>query len=178
MPPFSTEKRGTGCSLLEGCVQWPADAAARYRAKGYWKGETLGAHLRRWAAGRPDSAAVIAGEEQLTYRDLDRHADSLAMHLGRLGLRDRDRILVQLTNSPQFFPLIFACFRTGVIPIMTLPAHRESEMAHFASLSGALAYVVPGSGRFDYVALVRTVCQRVSSIQRGIVDHEDTSELS
>src|SRR5207245_9883051 len=71
------------------------------------------------------------------------------------------------------FPLIFACFRTGVIPIMTLPAHRESEMAHFASLSGALAYVVPGSGRFDYVALARTVCQRVSSIQRVIVDDID-----
>ena len=178
MPPFSTEKRGTGCSLLEGCVQWPADAAARYRAKGYWKGETLGAHLRRWTAERPDSVAVIAGEEQLTYRDLDRHADSLAMSLGRLGLHDRDRILVQLTNSPQFFPLIFACFRTGVIPIMTLPAHRESEMAHFASLSGALAHVVAGSGRFDYVALARTVCQRVPSIQHVIVDDEYTSELS
>src|SRR5438874_7637795 len=119
MPPFSvsTEKRGIGCSLLEGCVQWPADAAARYRAKGYWRGETLGAHLRRWAAMRPDAVAVIAGEEQLTYEDLDRNADTLAVHLGQLGLRDRDRILVQLTNSPRFFILIFACFRAGVIPI-------------------------------------------------------------
>src|SRR5438034_10613980 len=105
MPPFSTEKRGTGCSLLEGCVQWPADAAARYRAKGYWKAETLGAHLQRCAARRPDSAAVIAGEEQLTYGDLHRHADSLGMHLGRLGLRDRDRILVQLTTAPPLFQL-------------------------------------------------------------------------
>src|SRR5947208_17093073 len=106
MPPFSTEKRGTGCSLLEGCVQWPADAAARYRAKGYWKGETLGAHLPRWTAGRPDSVAVIAGEEQRTYGALDRHADSLAMSLGRPGSQDGDRILVQLASPPQCFPFI------------------------------------------------------------------------
>src|SRR2546422_7083945 len=104
MPPFSTEKRGTGCSLLEGCVQWPADAAARYRAKGYWKGETLGAHLRRWAAERPDSAAVIAGEEQLTYGDLDRHADSLAMHLG-------DRKSTRLNSSHGYISYAVFCLK-------------------------------------------------------------------
>src|SRR5436190_22566854 len=179
MPPFSTQSSvRSRCSLLKGCIPWPAEFAATYRAKGYWRGETLGAHLRRWAAERPNAVAVIAGAEQLTYEDFNGHADTLAMHLGQLRLRNRDRILVQLTNSPRFFILIFACFRIGVIPILTLPAHRESEMAHFASLSGALAYVVPGSGRFDYVALARTVCRRVSTIQRVIVGDEYTSELS
>ncbi len=162
--------------MLEGYIPWPAEVAATYRAKGYWRGETLGAHLRRWAGRRPDAVGVIAGEEQLTYEDLDRDADTLAVRLGQLGLRDRDRILVQLTNSPRFFILIFACFRTGVIPILALPAHRESEMAHFAALSHASAYVVPASERFDYISLARAVQQRVPSIRHVIVDGDDERE--
>ena len=107
MPPFSTQSSvRSRCSLLKGCIPWPAEFAATYRAKGYWRGETLGAHLRRWAAERPNAVAVIAGEAQLTYEDLNGHADTLAMHLSQLGLRNRDRILVQLTNSPRFFILI------------------------------------------------------------------------
>ncbi|PYS01052.1 MAG: 2,3-dihydroxybenzoate-AMP ligase [Acidobacteria bacterium] len=178
MPPFSTQSSvRSRCSLLKGCIPWPAEFAATYRAKGYWRGETLGAHLRRWAAERPSAVAVIAGEEQLTYEDFNGHADTLAMHLGQLRLRNRDRILVQLTNSPRFFILIFACFRIGVIPILTLPAHRESEMAHFASLSRASAYVVPANDRFDYVSLARGVRQRVPSIRHLIVDGDDEREL-
>ena len=121
---------------------------------------------------------MVAGEDQLTYEELHRASDNLAVRFDLLGLQDRDRILVQLTNSPRFFILLFACFRIGIIPIMTLPAHRESEMAHFASLSHATAYVVPGDGRFDYVALARAVRERVPCIQHVIVDAENTPEIS
>ena len=163
--------------MLERCTPWPKALAAHYRALGYWRGETLGAHLRRWAAERSQSIAVIHGEQQLTYEELDRRADILAGRLSESGLRDRDRIVVQLGNSLFFFPLIFACFRTGVIPILALPAHRESEIAHFAAHGRAAAYAVAGAGRFDYLSLAREVCKRVPAVKLVLVDSEDAAEF-
>src|SRR5262245_62092664 len=75
------ESRVREVHLPEGCTPWPADVAAYYRARGYWRGETLGAHLRRWAAARPKSVAIITENEQITYEDLDRRADILALRL-------------------------------------------------------------------------------------------------
>ena len=161
--------------MLDKCTPWPSDVSALYRAKGYWQGETLGAHLRRWAALYPESIAIIAGDQHLTYKDLDKRTDVLASGLVDLGLKDRDRMVVQLGNSLGFFPLIFACFRTGVIPIMALPAHRESEIAHFALHGKATAYAIPGAGRYDFLALAREVRMRVPSIKNVLVDGEDAA---
>ncbi|WP_373280776.1 hypothetical protein, partial [Mycobacterium celatum] len=41
-------------SPLDGFVPFPPDRAARYRAAGYWAGQTVDSLLRRAAAARPD----------------------------------------------------------------------------------------------------------------------------
>ena len=163
--------------MLDRCIPWPSDVSAFYRAKGYWCGETLGAHLRRWAASYPESIAIIVGGQRMTYEELDRRADILTSGLLDLGLKDRDRMVVQLGNSLGFFPLVFACFRAGVIPILALPAHRESEIEHFASHGQVTAYAVPGAGRYDYLALAREVCKRARCVKHVLVDSGDAGEF-
>jgi 2,3-dihydroxybenzoate-AMP ligase len=158
--------------LLERCIAWPPALAAQYRAQGYWRGETLGAHLRRWANLRPQSVAIIAGARHVTYAELDRRADIFACRFEEHGLRDRDRIVVQLGNSPEFFALLFGCFRLGVIPILALPGHRENEIAHFASHGRASGYAVAATRRFDYLALAKDVRERVPSLRHILVDSE------
>ncbi|SEN15243.1 (2,3-dihydroxybenzoyl)adenylate synthase [Nonomuraea pusilla] len=116
---------------------WPDEFAARYRAAGYWTGETFGAWLRRLAAENGDRPAA----DGLTYRELDERADRLAAGLGELGLARGDRVVVHLPNGAAFLEAVFALFRLGALPVFALPAHRSSEIAHLRSASGAAAYL-------------------------------------
>ena len=39
--------------------------------------------------------------------------------------------MFQLSNGLDLIVAFFALMRIGVIPVMALPAHRETEIAHF-----------------------------------------------
>ncbi|MDO8786747.1 MAG: hypothetical protein Q7J42_01555 [Sulfuritalea sp.] len=54
--------------MLEGCVPWPADLAARYRARGWWEGITIPEMLARSAARAPEKTALVSGNSCLSYR--------------------------------------------------------------------------------------------------------------
>ncbi|MFI6688549.1 (2,3-dihydroxybenzoyl)adenylate synthase [Streptomyces sp. NPDC050485] len=167
--------------MLPGFVEWPGDLAARYRERGYWRGTTLSAMLREWAKARPDRVAVVDGERRWTYAELDAHADRLAAGLGRLGLGPGNRVLVQLPNIGAFMPLCFALFRIGAVPVLALPAHRQTEIAHLARLSEAVAYVITDTHvGFDYRPLARTVREQVPGLRHVIVvgEAEEFTALS
>ena len=48
------------------------------------------------------------------------------------GIARGHRIVVQLGDGWEFVVLTLACLRAGVVPVMELPAHRRSELAHLA----------------------------------------------
>ncbi|MBB0242580.1 AMP-binding protein [Streptomyces alkaliphilus] len=154
----------------DGFVPWPKDTADHYRAKGYWQGSTLGSILRDGARERPDHTAVTDGERRLGYRELDREADRLRAGLAARGIRAGERVLVHLPNIIEFVPLCFALFRLGAVPVLALPAHRETEIVSLARLSGAVAYVIPDEhAGFDHRPLARCLRERVPSVREVIV---------
>jgi 2,3-dihydroxybenzoate-AMP ligase len=152
--------------------KWPDDFAARYRAAGYWRGETFGQMLRERAAACPDRLAVIggSGSRRWTYAELDARADRVAAGLVASGLRAGDRVIVHLPNVPEFFSVIFGMYRAGILPVFALPAHRRTEIVHFARLAEATAYVIPERyAGFDYRQLATEVVREVPVIRRVIV---------
>ena len=44
--------------MLDGVVSWPSEFARRYRARGYWTGENIGAAFARSAAAHADRAPL------------------------------------------------------------------------------------------------------------------------
>lgn len=137
-----------------GTVPWPPHDAALYRARGYWEDTAIGDVVRKVADDRPDDVAVVDGDLRLTYRELVDRADATAVRLRALGLEPDDRILVQLPNGWEFIVLTLACFRSGIIPVMALPAHRRHELSHLAGVSQSRAVAVPRILRdFDHEAL-------------------------
>ncbi len=66
-------------------TRWPEEFARRYREKGYWQDLPLTDILTRHAAS--DSIAVIDGERQLSYQELNQAADNLACSLRRQGIK-------------------------------------------------------------------------------------------
>ncbi|WP_405604758.1 (2,3-dihydroxybenzoyl)adenylate synthase [Streptomyces sp. NBC_01410] len=152
---------------------WPADFAARYRAAGYWQGETFGQMLRARAVQYPDRVAVVdpAGAgRRWTYAELDRRADRLAAGLRDSGIGRGDRVVVQLPNVAEFFEVVFALFRIGALPVFALPAHREVEIGYFCSFSEAVAYVIADHHEgFDYRGLAAKVKEQAPTLRHVFV---------
>ncbi|MDY0309093.1 MAG: AMP-binding protein [Castellaniella sp.] len=145
---------------------WPAAFAARYRAAGYWRGETFGAWLRARAQAHPDRLAVVGGAQRWTYAELDGRASALAAGFLHAGLRQGDRVLVHLPNIPDFIAVVMGLFRAGLIPVYALPAHRITEIEHFAQGAGARAYVAAAMhAGFDYTALARELQRRQPQVE-------------
>ena len=143
--------------MLDACTPWPPDLAARWRAEGLWEGLTLWEMVARTAARHPDKTALVAGEIRQTYADLDRISGRLGAAWLALGLKPRDRVVMQLPNVPAFVHHYLALVRIGAIPVMALRAHRLAEVRHFVRASGAVAYVGPDAIKdFDYRALMAT----------------------
>ncbi|MFG2555997.1 (2,3-dihydroxybenzoyl)adenylate synthase [Streptomyces sp. NPDC048581] len=141
---------------------WPEEFAARYRAAGYWRGETFGGVLRERGAAHPDRVALVdpAPERRTwTYGELDVRADRLAAGFAALGIGKGDRVVVQLPNIGELVEVVFALFRIGALPVYALPAHRDTEIGYFCSFTEAVAYVVPdvhaGYDHRDLAARVR-----------------------
>ncbi len=82
-------------------TRWPEEFSRRYREKGYWQDLPLTDILTRHAAS--DSIAVIDGERQLSYRELNQAADNLACSLRRQGIKPGETALVQLGNVAELY---------------------------------------------------------------------------
>lgn len=146
---------------------WPPEFAARYRAAGHWRGETFHSVLRERAQAHPERIAVVDGTTRWTYRELDQRADEMAAGLLACGLRAGDRVVVHLPNMAPFFEVIFGLFRAGILPVYALPAHRITEIEHFARSSEACAYVIAGEYEgFDYGTLANALQARVPGVRQ------------
>lgn len=155
---------------LEGFVPYPPDLAQEYRRRGYWKGRTLGEHLDAWVARYAERIAVVAGNERISYRELGARSFNAATHLAALGIRPGDRIVMQLNNIPEFLYVTFGLFRIGALPVMALPAHRDSEIRYLLEFSGAVAYAAPLEFRgFNYLDLVRRIAPGTPTLKHMLI---------
>nr|WP_220139755.1 AMP-binding protein [Nocardia sp. GTS18] len=160
----------TSTSHRDGYVPFPEAAAQEYRTAGYWSGRTLGDLLRDTARTQPSSPAILSDAAVQSYAELDAAADAMAHGLLALGIRPGDRVIVQLPNIPEFATALFGLLRAGIIPVLTLPAHRRAEIEHLAALSEAVAYLIPDRlGDFDYRELAATVRAAVPSLAHVLV---------
>jgi 2,3-dihydroxybenzoate---[aryl-carrier protein] ligase len=155
--------------MLDGCTPWPEAFVQRYLREGYWEPQSLADLLEEQARAIPHRVFVSDGARHLTFREVHQISDHIAFHLLDLGLRPRDIVLLQLPNTWEFVVVFFALQKIGVIPVMCLPPHRNTELAYFAQATQAHAYFfAPRFRNFDYLAMAREIRAAVPSVERLI----------
>ena len=159
-------------------VPYPADVAERYRAAGYWTGQTMADLLATAARRHGERTAVVGtgpdGAQRWTYTQLRERARGLAAGLIERGVAPGDRVVVWLPNVPEYLEVVFAVFAAGALPVFALPAHRASEIRYFADHSEAVAIVTVGRhDRFDYAEAAEQVAGEVASVRHVLVAGED-----
>ena len=156
--------------MLPGCVPWPDDLARLYRQKGYWGDVSIPRLFADLAREAPGRVAVVDGARRPTLGDILRQSERLAAQLHGLGLRSRQIVVFQLPNSAEFLITFLALTRIGVIPVMALPSHRETEIAHYVAATGASALFVPDRIRdFDFRAMAASVRAKSPSLRQVFV---------
>ncbi len=143
---------------FNGFTPYPEEFVAKYRAQGYWEDRSMADCFAEVCTRYAERIAVVAGNERITYRQLDERAERLALHLLKLGLHTGDRFIMQLPNIPEFFYVYIALQKVGIIPVMALPPHRYIEISHFVKLSEAVGYAVPERlANFEIAALAERI---------------------
>ncbi|MDP6173038.1 MAG: AMP-binding protein [Rhodospirillales bacterium] len=156
--------------MFEGVTPYPAEFQERYRARGYWREKPLRAEFADALAAHGDKIAIIDGEHELTYRQLDRLSDNLALNLLDWGLEPGERVIPQLPNCKEFPILYLALQKIGCIPICSLINHRYAEISQFAKLSGAAACIAPARhGDFDFLQMIQRIRGENPGIKFGLI---------
>lgn len=162
-----------------------------FTRNGWWGNETIIDLLLENAAATPDAEAVadpynrpalIGGEaKRLTYSQIVRCMDRLAIHFERLGIKKDDVVLVQLPNVVDALLAYFAIARIGGISSPLAMAARDREMEHAIRMTDAVGIVtVKEFGGYDQLALANGFRKTDSSFRHIILagDKLDESALS
>jgi amino acid adenylation domain-containing protein len=80
------------------------------------------------AARTPQAVAVLAGPEQLTYRELDRRANQLAQHLRARGVGPDVRVGVCLERSPHLIVALLGIIKAGGAYVALDPGYPEERL--------------------------------------------------
>ncbi|MBD0863339.1 AMP-binding protein [Gordonia sp. zg691] len=155
--------------LLDGFTPYAQAEAQRYRDAGIFRGLPLFAGLDLATERTPDSPAVtdatVDGPRTLTYAEFRRATLRRAAGFVDAGLRPGLRVVLQQNNSLDFAVTLVGLLRAGVVPVMTLPAHRITEIAHLAAGADAVAYIGEDGRRgFDFRDLATELQARVPGV--------------
>lgn len=104
------------------------DMIDRYTAAGYWGSMTLADHLDHHAAYTPDRVAASDARNRVTFAELKRASERVALAMLAMGIRPGDRVGMQTPNWVEFFYVRFACARIGAIPVPLAHTVREHEI--------------------------------------------------
>jgi amino acid adenylation domain-containing protein len=110
---------------------------------------------------RPDSLALVDGERQLTYAELDRAANQLAQHLIGLGVRRGDRVALYLDKSADSIIAIYAVLKAGAAYVPLDPQAPTSRLAYITTNAG-VRVLLTGVEKVDAVGELREHAQTIT----------------
>ena len=99
------------------------------------------AFLANSARRFPQQAALVHGEESISYQEFHDRALALAGNLLARGLKPGDRVAFCLANGPRILEIIYGCFAAGLVVVPVNARLHARELAYIVGNSGARVLV-------------------------------------
>ena len=129
----------------------PPEKIRRFTDAGWWGADTLDTLLRACVSAAPERVALIdppdrealafGTPQRLRYAELDRAADAVGAGLHSAGLRQGDRVIVQLPNIAELVAVYLAAARLGIVLSPIPMQYGRHELGHVHETIAAQAYV-------------------------------------
>ncbi|MFF0340338.1 amino acid adenylation domain-containing protein [Kribbella sp. NPDC004875] len=147
-------------SDLEALRDLEADAAStgpvgRVRRDAVVAGELSGLHtlFEQQVARTPDAVALIQGERELTYAELDRRSNAVAWQLVDLGVRPGQLVAVRVARGTEMVVAVLAVLKSGAAYLPLDPGVPESRWAFMVQDAAAVALVGDDAALADRLGL-------------------------
>jgi long-chain acyl-CoA synthetase len=101
--------------------------------------------LERSALHHADRSALIFGERQWTYAELDRDVSALAAGFAGLDLRRGERVALHLPNRPDFVLAYYAALKAGLVPLSLNTSYKAEELEYIINNAAAAMVVTAES---------------------------------
>ena len=86
--------------------------------------------LKKTAEAYPEKTAIVYGEREISYAQLEVLSNQFANALVKLKVDKGDRVAVFLPNIPQFIIAYFGALKAGAVVTAISPLHREREVEY------------------------------------------------
>ena len=169
--------------LLEGCNPYEKEDADKYNELRWWAGLTFGDVFDRATDIHPEKEAFVDLYSRFTYGEAREKTDKLALSLMDLGIKPKDRVLLQLPNWNEFVFAFFALQKIGAITVLLIDRYRQFEINHLINISGATAWIVPAKyKKTDFVPIIDDMLREHPEMEhvitvRGKVDRPGFSSM-
>lgn len=135
----------------------------------------MGDMLRRRSRDSGNRTAIVAFDEQgrheITYRELNNKSNQLARGLREQGMVQGDSLALLATNSIEFFVVLFACYKAGIVAVPINFLQNITDIEHNLLLADVKA--IACESRFDLL----TVSDKLKHIKLRI-NIDDTGDSS
>jgi non-ribosomal peptide synthetase component E (peptide arylation enzyme) len=154
---------------LPGVIYPPADRLRKYVESGALSEQSLIEALIDSFDRHAANVALSTAERDISYSELQETTDRFAAALIRLGLEPLERVLFQVGNCTEFVFSFVGCLKAGLIPVCTLPAHREREIEYLGCHSDARAHIVQDDDpKFDLPAFALKTQRKIPTLRHII----------
>ncbi|MFZ4603718.1 MAG: class I adenylate-forming enzyme family protein, partial [Caulobacterales bacterium] len=166
----------------------PPERVAAYRARGWWRGETVDALFRRAVDARPEAEALVDppnrealigdAPQRLTFAEVDRRVDALCHALAANGVARGDVVAMQIPNVIEGVIAFLACARMGAILSPIAMAYRAHELRQMLPAIRPKAFIVaPTFHGFDHLAMLRDLTAE-GALSAAVMPLETLAELA
>lgn len=107
-------------------------------------GATLPERFEQQVARTPEATALVFGETELTYRELDQRANQLARHLIRLNIGPEQIVALALPRSIEMVVALLAVLKSGAAYLPLDPDYPSARLAFMLSDSRASLLITTG----------------------------------
>ncbi len=133
-----------------------------------WNTLTYGAVLRKAARTYPERKALVGMGQSLSYAELDRASDEVALGLAALGVGHGDQVAIWMTNCPDWVVCWMACTRLGAV-LVTINTRFKLEETEYI-LKQSDAKVLIAMDRFwtiDFAGMIAAIVPEMAKSPAG-----------
>lgn len=149
-----------------------------------FKDEIYHTSLRCNARNRPDKVALVYGDKQFTYRDLNHRVNRLGNGLMSLGLEKGEKVIILLYNCNEAIEITYASSKIGTTYIPLNYKLVAKEIQYIVNHSDAKAFIL-GEEFIDTVESIRGDIPKVEhfivvgdKVPEGMISYDGLMEQS
>ncbi|MHA1430476.1 MAG: class I adenylate-forming enzyme family protein [Candidatus Freyarchaeota archaeon] len=165
----------------------PKERIEEYTKKGWYGNKTLIDYFEENVARSPDSEALVDapnreqldGEKpkRLTWSQLGKAVDRLALHMLEMGVKKDDIVMVQLPNVVELAISYLAIGRIGAITTPLAVQYRRHELRYTMGVTEPVAFITTTNFKqFNYVEMVQDIAPEFPSLKHIIAVGKNVPE--